>query len=147
LSSQETDARTTRTEVSTSIDCDPALSGSFKFLFYSVLLCFFVLLASELISSSAFLQFLAFRFHRAFPLSALLDLSRSFQCFVRSDLVFVFPGFRRRSDSTDCIGALFPLPNRRFGRPSEMAKSSTREKTATWPTPKERRLLAVVDLA
>jgi hypothetical protein len=33
---------------------------------------------------------------------------------VPSDLVFVFPGLKSRSDSSDCIGALFPLPNRRF---------------------------------
>jgi hypothetical protein len=66
LSSQETDARTTRTEASTSIDCDPALSGLAKFCF-SFLSC-------SLSSLAALQRFLQFRD------SAILPMLSGFPC-------------------------------------------------------------------
>jgi hypothetical protein len=60
LSSQETDARTTRTETFASIDCDPALSGRTVVVLsdshFRASRC-----ASELIRPFCALQFTAFR--------------------------------------------------------------------------------------
>ena len=135
LSSQVTDARTTRPGTFVPIGCDPALSGLALFFFCS---CF----ALDLSRSAALSQFLApgylkpgyFRLVSfAFRIS---DLSRSFP---RPALP---PGLRSASELAFRCGApelyryLFPSPNRPFiERSPEEISMRRHQETTTPPTP------------
>jgi hypothetical protein len=133
LSSQVTDARTTRPGTFVPIGCDPALSGLAVFL----LSCFALDLSR---SSAAFSISCDFHFRLVSPPSAFPILADRF-CVLRFHLAFGSPrNFRSAAVLQNCIGTCFPLqigrsPAVRMGYPI-----SRHQETTTLPTPEGRRL-------
>jgi len=138
LSSQETDARTTRLRTFVPIGCDPALSGPAVF---SCLFCFCSCFALDLSRSSAdFAISCDFHFQLVSPPSAFSILADRFRV-LRFHLAFGPPrNFRSAAVLQNCIGTRFPLQIRRSPAVSKRYPIFRHRETTTGPTPRRRRL-------